>query len=106
MLTCLSLAWVISYSGRQAQVNAFSSDLPAINSVPIVDAAILYECPYTHVKYILVARNVLYILTLDHHLVAPFILREAGLIVDDIPKSQSQVKTIENHSIYSRENYL
>ena len=44
--------------------------------------------------------------SMEHNLVPPFIMREAGLIVNDIPKIQCIDPGIEDHSIYSREDDL
>ena len=52
---------ILSYSGRHAEVNAFTPDLDKLHRVPIVDAAIAYDCPYSMKTYILIGRNVLHV---------------------------------------------
>ena len=52
---------IIERSGLTANVNAFSQEVGCMNEVPIVDALIVYECPYTAKLYFLVARNLLYV---------------------------------------------
>lgn len=47
-------AVIIKNSGRHAEVNAFSPNIESLHKVPIVDAAIAYDCPYTCKCYILV----------------------------------------------------
>ena len=37
---------------------------------------------------------------MDHNLLPPFILREAGLTVNDVPKIQVSVPSVEDHSIF------
>ena len=37
---------IISSSSRHAEVNAFSREVGKMKSVPIVDAAIVYDCQY------------------------------------------------------------
>ena len=91
---------VIAESGRYAEVNPFTPDLDSLKRVPIVDAAIAYDCPYSLKTYILVARNVLHVPTMEHNLVPPFIMREAGLEVNEIPKIHDRDPTVETHSIY------
>ena len=59
-----------------------------MDAVPIVDAAVIYDDPYTRKKYLLIARNALHVPSMQHHLVPPFVLREAGLIVNKTPKCQ------------------
>ena len=48
-------------------------------------------------------RNALLIPTMDHNLVPPFLLRLAGLQVDETPKHQLALPTVDNHSIYDSE---
>ena len=45
-----------------------------------------YDCVRTNQTYLLVLRNVLYIESIYDNLIPPFILREAGLIVNEIAK--------------------
>ena len=71
-----------------------------LNKVPIVDAAICYDCPYTSTTYVLIARNVLYVPQMHINLVPPFILLEAGLVVHDTPTIHVVDPTVEDHSIY------
>ena len=78
---------IIHRTGRYADVNAFSSDVGKMSSVPIVDAAIAYDCPFSGRTILMVASNALYVDSMDHNLVPPFIMRKAGLEVDE------QVKT-------------
>jgi hypothetical protein len=47
-----------------------------------------------------VAHNALHVATMDHNLVPPFILREAGLIVNETPKIHVEDPAIQDHSIY------
>jgi len=92
-------AYVISDTGRTAEVNAFTPDYKAMN-VRIVDAAVKYECPYEGRNYILVIRNALHVPSMKNNLIPPFILREAGVQVHDTPKIQCDGPTEEDHSIY------
>jgi hypothetical protein len=65
-----------------------------------VDCAFLYECPLSGKSYILVARTVLHVPTMEHNLVPPFLLGEAGLKVNDIPKIHVKDPDVSHHSIY------
>jgi hypothetical protein len=51
--------YVIAWTGRNATVNPFTPDYDALKEVPIVDAAIMYECPYSGKEYILLLHNAL-----------------------------------------------
>ena len=43
--------------------------------IPIVDAAVQYECPYSGQSYILVLRNALHVTAMQNHMMPPFIFR-------------------------------
>jgi hypothetical protein len=45
-------------------------------------------------------RNALVIPTMDHNLIPLFLIQEAGLHVDETPKHQCALPTINNHVIY------
>ena len=57
------------------------SDLPS-RKIEIVDVALTYDDPYTSKTYLLVMRIALYIHQIDHNLITPFILQEAGFKVN------------------------
>ena len=59
-----------------------------------------HDDPYSGETYVLGLKNALYMPAMDNNLIPPFLLREAGLIVDDVPKSQAASPTIHHHSIY------
>ena len=50
----------------------------------------------------MVARNSLYVEIMDHDLVPPFIMREAGLEVDEQAKIHTPQPSKENHSVYCK----
>ena len=93
-------AAIIGDSGETADVSPFAPDFDLMQKVRIVDAAIMYFCPYSSKSYLLVMRNALHVPSMNHNLIPPFIMREAGLIVDTTPKIQVVDPTVENHSIY------
>ena len=73
---------IIQKTGRYADVNKLSSDVGKMPRVPIFDAAIVYDCPFSGQKILMVAKNALYVDIMDHNLVPPFIMRKAGLEVE------------------------
>ena len=79
MVVISAQGMIIQKTGRYADVNAFSSDVGTMPRVPIVDAAIAYDCPFSGRTILMVARNALYVDSMDHNLVPPFIMREEGL---------------------------
>ena len=74
--------------------------------VEIVDKALAYDDPYSHKTFILVIRHCLDIPSMDHNLIPPFLLREAGLQVRETPKSQLEAPTIDDHAIYDPESFM
>ena len=90
------------------RVDAFAEEAGGLKSVPIVDAMIAYDCPRRNQVYLLILRNVLYIESMDDNLITPFILREAGIIVNDRAKIHCDPGTVteEDHTIQDRETGL
>jgi len=68
-----------------------------------VDAAIAYECPHKAKTIILLLRNALYIEELEINLLPPFIVREAGIQINECPKFQAIDATNENYSMLLEE---
>jgi hypothetical protein len=92
---------VIARSGHFATVTPFSPDLPVLEKVEIGDAAMCYDDPVRFWTNILVLRNALLIPTMSHNLLPPFLVCEAGLFLDETPKHQAKLPTIDNHLIYN-----
>jgi hypothetical protein len=91
-------AFIISDTGRVAEVNAFTPDYEPMQLL-IVNAAIQYDCPYDGQTYILVKRNAFHVPSMKNNLMPPFVMREAGIQVHDTPKIQVAEPTTEDHSI-------
>ena len=91
-------AYIISDTGRMADVSPFTPDYASMQ-LRIVDAAVQYDCPYDGQSYILVIRNTLYVPSMKNNLLPPFILRQAGIKLNDTPKIQVDDPTIEEHSL-------
>ena len=65
--------------------------------MPIFDALLAYNCSCTGEKLILVARNALCVLGMEHNLLPPFLLHEAGLVVNEMPKIHIDDPSVEYH---------
>ena len=78
--------YILNSSGRIVQVSPFTPEYESLKEVPIIDAAVAYDCPITDKSLILVLHNALSVPPKEHNLVPPFILREAGLEFNDTPK--------------------
>ena len=85
--------------GKTCDVEPFDPSIGTAKKVPVVDAAISYDCPYLHQTFILIIRNGLYIPTLENNLIPPFIMREAGLTVNEVPKIHVQNPDSSDHAI-------
>ena len=72
---------IIAVSEHSAEVSAYSEDVGKLFKVPIVDAVLTHECPRSQSQCLLVLRNALYVPSMKHHLIPPFIMREAGVTV-------------------------
>ena len=99
-------SFVFSHSGLSATVKAFSKEAKRMTEVPIVDAVLAYDCPFTGLTYLLVARNALCVPSMNHNLIPPFIMQEAGLVVNETPKIHCDDPTVEDHSIFDEESGL
>ena len=91
-------AFILAKTGRTVDVNAFSPDYEPM-TVPLVDAAIQYDCPYQGSSSILVIRNALYVPRMSNNLIPPFMMREANITVNDVPKIQMKNPTEDDHAI-------
>lgn len=98
-------AYVLSNTGRTVDVNAFTPDYEPIR-VPVVDAAVQYDCPYTGISHMMVIRNALHVPSMENNLIPPFIMREAGIEVNEVAKIQVPNPSEEDHSIYFKETNL
>ena len=94
-----------SPGSRYAIVSAFSPDYKPMK-IQIVDACIGYWCPTNETTYILHFNDVLYVPSMEHNLIPPFILREAGFIVNDTPRIHCQDVTKDSHTIISEDGDL
>ena len=92
---------VLRRTGRTVRVNAFADSVGSLNNIPVVDAVVVFDDPYGNEEsYFLVMYNALYIPSMNHHLIPPFLLREAGLLVNDMPKIHSHDPDLSTHTIF------
>ena len=84
----------------------FNPSLGKSTKVPIVDGAVAYDCPRTQKTFILVFKNALHVPSMSHNLIPPFILREAGVVVNDVPKIHVPSPEQDDHSIIVKDSDL
>ena len=99
-------ATVIQETGLFADVNAFSNEVSQLKRIPINDVVIAYDCPFRLQTYLLIIKNALHVPSMEHNLIPPFIMEEAGLEVDAKAKIHSKNLNVSNHSIFDPETTL
>jgi len=92
---------ILRSTGRKVSVKGFTDQLGAPILVPVVDAAVIYDCEYSGRSIVLVIRNALFLRNMETNLIPPFMMRLAGLKIDECPKFLSDKPDETNHSIYS-----
>ena len=79
-------AYVLRRTGKVASVQGFTSELGKPLSVPFVDAIIAHDDHLTGETMLLKIRNALYVESLESDLIPPFVMRLAGIQVNECPK--------------------
>lgn len=93
-------SYILEHTGKYATVQGFTSELGKPLRVPVVHGAVAYDNPYTGETDIFVIYNALYFRNMENNLVPPFMMRLAGLEVDECAKFLAKNPTEKNHSIY------
>ena len=93
-------AVVVRKTDRTILVKGFSDEIGRPISVPVVDGVIAYECEYTGNTKLLMIRNALHLLSMNNHLIPPFMMRLAGLKVNECAKFLADDLTISHYFIY------
>ena len=95
-------AYILSKISETVDVAPFTPDNNPIR-VGLVDAASKYDCPYSGESKILIIRRGLYALSMSNNLLLPFMLREAGITINEVPKIHVSSPTEDHHSIIFQE---
>ena len=91
-------ARILCDTGQTASVSPYNPEYET-KEIPIVDAAIQYNDPISGKPFILVIRNALYVESLEHNLIPPFVMRENGITVNELPKIHSSDPSSDDHAI-------
>ena len=59
--------FIFESTGKTCNVLPFNTELGIASDVPIVDAALAYDCPFTNETYILIIRNALHIKSMENN---------------------------------------
>ena len=97
-------ARIISKTGDKVSVRGFCDEIGKPILVEVVDAVLIYDCQYTGESILLVLRNALHIPSMKVSLIPPFMMRLAGLDVNECPKVLASQTTGYHHSIYSKQD--
>ena len=98
--------FVFECSGNSCTMNPFIGCLGSAKYVLIIDAAIVYDFPYSHECYILLCRNALYLPNMEDNLLPPFAMCESGATVNDTLKIHCTDTTSKDHCITFSESEL
>ena len=79
-------ATILNQLGKYAKVQAFSNECSKLKKVPIDDAAIAYDCPYTMKAYLFIVKKTLHVPSMQNNLISPFIIQETCLVIDGVPR--------------------
>ena len=91
-------AYVLEELGRRCEVSPYTPDYPPM-TVPLVHAAVKYESPFDGRVYILLIRNALHVPSMAHNLIPPFMVREAGVQLREVPKIHVEDPSEDDHAI-------
>jgi len=98
MVVCGRNTRIVGTTGKTVDVSPFSPDYPPLQ-VPVVDAVLQYDCLFSGKSYLLLVRNALSVPAMNNNLIPPFVMREAGIQVHDVPKIQVVDPTVDDHAI-------
>ena len=90
--------YILSELGKCIDVSLFTLVYKALRA-PMVDVAIQYDSPYDGKSHILVIQNALHVPSMANNLLPPFMLREAGVEVNDKAKIHTQDPMTDDHAI-------
>ena len=91
-------AYIIYWTNKTAVVSPCTPDYEA-KEIPIYDAAVKYEDPYTGNNVVLVVRNALYVTSMKNNMIPPFIIQEKGFQVKDTPNIYMAEIDEDDHAI-------
>ena len=85
----------MSVSGWNASVG--STECPTVTGV------VAYDHPYTGITYMFVWHQVIYLDTMENHLICPMQCQVNGVVVNDMPKIFVENPTDQTHAIVVRD---
>ena len=99
-------AIIVRKTDRTVSVKGFADEIGNPISVPVVDGLVAYDCEYSGETRLLIIRNALHLPSMNNHLIPPFMMRLAGVKVNECAKFLATSPNINHHSIYFPEEML
>ncbi len=92
-------ALIVRETGKRVSVKGFADELGKSMSVPVVDGVVAYDDEYDGSRHLIIVRNALSVPSMNNHLIPPFMMRLAGLEVNECAKFLAKKPSIHHHSI-------
>ena len=98
---CLGKDCLVLYETDKAEVSGFSTQLGKIKETPVITGVLAYDEPETGETYLLYFHQALHLPMMEKSLLNPNQMREAGIIVNDVPLKfiKQEQRTSEPHSL-------
>ncbi len=91
-------AFILERTGRKVSVSGFTDTLGKSLLMDVVHAAAAYDCDKSGKSYLMIIHNALLVSSLKSCLINPFMMRLAGVQVDECPKFLALNPSITHHS--------
>ena len=92
--------------GKTVEVASFISEYESLSKVPVVDVAMQFGHPKTGEIIVLTVKSLLHVTSIDHNLIPHFMLSEAGVEVNPVPKMRVDEPSPEDHLLYFKDEAL
>ena len=93
-------ARILEYTGKKVSVSGFTDAIGKPMLVDVINTLVAYDCDQSGKTYLLLINNDLPVPSMNGCLIISFIMRLAGLHVNECPKFLAPSPTDSNHSIY------
>ena len=90
--------FILNDTGQTVEVNPLTPQYKAMTA-RLVDGALMYDCPYSGKSYILVVQNAIHVPSMENNLILPFMMREAGIVINEKAKIHTDDPKDSDHSI-------
>ena len=92
--------YIFEYTGRTVSGSGFTNTIGKPMLVDVVNALVAYDCDQSGKSYLLLINNALLVPSVNGCLINPFLMRLAGLHVNECRKFLAPSPTDSDHSIY------